>query len=298
MRTLEEIRARVTESKLFTIAVAGVTSEELNLASQVIQNNIARFVFIGDKQSIDEQVQNDFSDLAEVPVYHVDNLGEAPQKAMDLIRDGIADIPMKGQIHTGSFVKAVLNTQNGFFESGRLSQITMYDGYNGNLQFLSDCAINISLTLEVKLDLIKNAVRIARLFGNALPKVALLGAVEIINPKMQDTLESAILTQMNRRGQIKGCIVDGPLSLDNAISATFAEMKGIESPVAGHADILVASSLNEANSLSKSIIHYAKKDACSIIAGTTKPVIMTSRTDLQQNKLNTIAVACYLLNQQ
>lgn len=295
MKTISEIRNHVTASELSTIAIAGVTDEELSIASQAIRDNIAKFVFVGNKNVIEELIKNNFPDLSNVPIHHVDNASEAPQKVMDLINQGIADIPMKGQVHTGTFVKAILNTQNGFFDGGRLSQITMYDGYNDDLQFLTDCAINIELTIDVKIDLIKNAVKVAKSFGKAVPNVALLGAVEIVNPKMQDTMDSAIITQMNRRGQLKGCVVDGPLSLDNAISEKFASIKGIDSPVAGKSDILVASSLNEANSLSKGIIHYAKKDACSIIAGTTKPIVMTSRTDSQQNKLNTIAVACYML---
>ncbi|WRS28888.1 phosphate acyltransferase [Oscillospiraceae bacterium MB08-C2-2] len=298
MNTIAEIRTKVTQDKLRTIAIAGVTYEELSIVSQVIKENLAKFILVGDQAEIKRFIESDFPDLSNIPVYHADSAGQAPQLVMDLIREQAAEIPMKGQVHTGTFVKAILKPENGFFDHGRLSQITMFDGYNDDLQFLTDCAVNIELTLEVKLDLIKNAVRSAQLFGKREPKVALLGAVEIVNPKMQDTMDSAILTQMNRRGQIGGCVVDGPLSLDNAISQLFAAIKDIDSPVAGKADILVASSLNEANTLSKSIIHYAKKDACSIIAGTKRPVIMTSRTDTQQNKINTIATACYMLEQQ
>lgn len=297
MKSISDIRAFVKINNPVTIAIAGVTREEMEIAAEAVKEKIAHFIFIGDQQEIDRLKADMPAEVSDIPVYHVDHAHDAPQKAMDLINAGTADIPMKGQVHTGTFVKAVLNKANGYFSGGRLSQITMFDGYEKGLQFLTDCAINVDLTLEVKIDIIKNAVKAAKMFIPGIPKVALLGAVETVNAKMQDTAESAVITQMNRRGQIQDCIVDGPLSLDNAISKKFADMKGIDSPVAGEADILVATSLNEANSLSKGIIHYANKEACSIIAGTAKPVIMTSRTDLHQNKLNTIAVACFMFNQ-
>ncbi len=297
MKNISDIIAFVKNNNPVTIAIAGVTREEMEIAAEAVKEKLAHFIFIGNQQEIDRLKADMPAEVSDIPVYHVDHSHEAPQMAMDLINAGTADIPMKGQVHTGTFVKAVLNKANGYFSAGRLSQITMFDGYHEGLQFLTDCAINIDLSLEVKVDIIKNAVQTAYMFVPGIPKVALLGAVETVNEKMQDTVDSAVITQMNRRGQIKGCIVDGPLSLDNAISKKFADMKGIDSPVAGEADILVATSLNEANSLSKGIIHYAGKEACSILAGTAKPVIMTSRTDLHQNKLNTIAVACFMYTQ-
>lgn len=297
MKSISAIREYVKGEKPVKVAIAGVTSEEIEIASEALKEKIADFIFIGDEKEITKLREAASDEIKAIPIYHVDDVHEAPQKAMDLIRQGIADIPMKGQVHTGIFVKAVLNKENGFFSGGRLSQITMFDGYGEWLQFLTDCAINIDYSLEVKIDLIKNAVKAAKQFVDHMPKVALLGAVETVSAKMPDTIDSSIITQMNRRGQIRDCIVDGPLSLDNAISEKFAKMKGIDGPVAGEADILVATSLNEANSVSKAIIHYAKKEACSIIAGTIKPIIMTSRTDLHQNKINTIAVACFMLAQ-
>lgn len=298
MKSISAIREHVKNSKPMTIAIAGVTSEEIEIASEVLKEKIANFVFIGNEKDI-KKLQEDASDqIKAIPVYHVDDIHQTPQKAMDLIKNGIADIPMKGQVHTGVFVKAVLNKENEFFTSGRLSQITMFDGYDDSLEFLTDCAINIDYSMEVKIDIIKNAVNVAKQFVTHTPKVALLGAVETVSEKMPDTIDSSIITQMNRRGQIGNCVIDGPLSLDNAISEKYASMKGIDSPVAGNADILVATSLNEANSVSKAIIHYAKKEACSVIAGTMKPIIMTSRTDLHRNKINTIAVACFMLAKQ
>lgn len=297
MKTIQEIHDAVKQEQAVRIAIAGVTEEEVRLVKEAVNQKLAKFVLIGDKEAIKKMIETVGFDEMNTPIFHVDSSHDAPEKAMELIKRGLADIPMKGQVHTGSFIKAVLKKENNFFKGGRLSQVTMFDGYNEELQYLTDCAINIDYGLEVKRSLINNAVRLAKKFGKTIPKVALLGAVETVSESMPDTIDNAVLTQMNRRGQISDCLIDGPLSLDNAISEKFAQIKKIESPVAGKADILVANSLNEANSLSKGIIHYGKREACSLIAGTEKPVIMTSRTDTKQNKLNTIAAACYLLQQ-
>lgn len=297
MENISDVIKSVQTGKTAKVAIAGVTSEEIAIASEALKKKIADFIFIGNKEEINHLRKTASGEVKEIPVYHVENAHETPQKVMELIKEGIADIPMKGQVHTGTFVKAVLNKENDFFVGGRLSQITMFDGYNGSLQFLTDCAINIDYSLEVKIDLINNAVKASKQFISSVPKVAMLGAVETVSEKMPDTIDCSVITQMNRRGQIKNCIVDGPLSLDNAVSEKFAKMKGIDSPVAGQADILIATSLNEANTLSKAIIHYADRATCSIIAGTLKPVIMTSRTDLHQNKINTIAVACFMFKE-
>ncbi len=190
-------------------------------------------------------------------------------------------------------MKAVLNRESGLKTNSRISQITLFENKNNGITFLTDCAVNLSPELSVRLDVIKNAVTLSRSLGVDCPKVALLGAVETVNESMPDTVQSAVITQMNRRGQIKDCVIDGPLSLDNAISMEAAQRKGIDSPVAGRADILIASSLQEANTLSKSLHFYAGFATASVIMGTEQPFVMTSRTDAIENKLNSIAVTCY-----
>ena len=295
MKTIGDIRKQVQSEAPMTVAIAGISEEELLLAKEAEEENLAKFILVGNKKEIKVLKRKHGLENLKGTIHHVEDSSLAPMEAVRLVKEGKADLPMKGQVHTGTFVKAILNKEIGLSAGGRLSQITMFDGYNGELQFLTDCAINVDLSLEIKVEIIKNAVSVYKAFSDEEPKVALLGAVETVSPKMPDTIDSAVITQMNRRGQISSCIIDGPLSLDNAISQEFANTKKIDSPVAGKAQILVSSYLAEANSLSKGIIHYAKKDACSIIAGTRKPVIMTSRTDLAQNKLNTIAVACYMM---
>ncbi len=297
MKTIRDIRQFVTKLKPLTIAVAGISEEEIQLVKQASEENLARFILIDEPDHIESLLEKHGISPETVKIHAVPSAHHAPAQAVELVLQGKADLPMKGQVHTSTFVKAVMNKERGLSAGGRLSQITMFDGYQGEPQFLTDCAINISPTLEEKVEIIKNAVKVFASFSKEAPYVALLGAVETVSPKMPDTVDSAVITQMNRRGQISGCVVDGPLSLDNAISEHFAAIKKIDSPVAGKAQILVSSDLREGNNVSKAIIHYAKRDACSIIAGTTIPVVMTSRTDLQENKLNTIAVACYMKHQ-
>lgn len=276
-----------------TIAIAGATEEEVSVAKLAIDEGLADFILIGDEAAMRQHVADQQIDEGAVRYIHEPNDAKAAQQAVALVHQQKADFPMKGLLHTSTFMRAILNKEQGL-SAGMISQITVFDGYNDELQYLTDCAIAITPDLKQKQQLIENAVAVACSFGNPLPKVALLGSVETVNPAMPDTIDSAALTQMNRRGQIKHCVVDGPLALDNAISAEFAAAKGIDSPVAGHAQILVAPDLAVANTLSKGITHYAKKDSASIIAGTSVPIVMTSRTDRSQNKLYAIAAACYL----
>lgn len=222
---------------------------------------------------------------------------KAAEKAVELVRNGEAGAVMKGMLHTGTFLKAVLNKEKGLNTGKLVSQMSVFDKeYGEGLQILTDCAMAISPTLDEKKQIIENAVETARKIGYEKPKVALLSAIEIINPAIPDTMEAAILSKMGDRGQIKNAIIDGPFALDNAISPEAARHKGIESPVAGNADILVVPNLQVGNVFSKALTYYAHKDVAAAVAGAAAPIIMTSRTDSVRNKLLTIALASYLAN--
>ncbi|MDR0879940.1 MAG: phosphate butyryltransferase [Clostridioides sp.] len=298
MKSIKDICKEVAGSELKTIAIAGISEEEINLVKDAIGEKLANFILVDEEIHTKKLIKKYGLDEENIRVVPVDCTSDAPAKAIELVKQGIADIPMKGQVHTSTFMKAILDKEKGISSGSRLSQMTMFDGYNGEPQFLTDCAINISPTLKEKVEIIQNAVEVFKNLYDKEPYVALLGAVETISEKMPDTIDSAVITQMNRRGQIKDCIIDGPLSLDNAISKKYAEIKNIESSVAGKAQILVSSDLREANNVSKAIIHYSDREACSIIAGTKVPVVMTSRTDKPSNKINTIGMACYLLQKK
>lgn len=294
IKTLAQLVEYLKQQTQKNIVIAGAEEDELLLAYQAYSQGLAQFILIGDQEKLQQYMQQHHIPDNSFRLINETNHSAAARLAVKMVRNGEADIPMKGLMHTGTFLKAVLDKEQGLATQKRISQITIFNGYNGTLQFLTDCAINIKPDLKGKQSIIENSVFVAQKMGYSTPLVALIGSVETVSESMPDTLESAILTQMNRRGQIKGCIIDGPLSLDNAISSEAAKHKGIESPVAGKADILVASELQVANTFSKALHYYANLDTASVIVGTASPIIMTSRTDELKNKLFSIAASCYL----
>jgi phosphate butyryltransferase len=290
-RLLEQQKAR---TPTVTVAIAMADEEEVRLARQASEKGLANFVLIGVPRRIEALMEDQGMAKDAHPIVECLDEKKAAAMAIRMVRDGQADLPMKGLMQTGNFMRAILDKADGIPTRRRISQITVFAGSTGRLQFLTDCAINVAPNLAIKKDIIENAVEVAQVLGYRCPRVALIGAVETVSEAMPDTIDSAVLTQMNRRGQIANCIIDGPLSLDNAISENAAKLKGIDSPVRGAADILVASSLQEANTFSKALHYYAHLPTASVIAGAKAPFIMTSRTDEIENKIHSIAISCYL----
>lgn len=200
---------------------------------------------------------------------------------------------MKGIIDTSLLLKAALNKETGI-NAGRLaSHVAVMEVPTYHKLFVvTDAALNIAPDLPALIDIIASAVKVSNALGVATPKVAMLAAVEKVNPdKMPCTVTASILTQMNRRGQIKGCIIDGPLALDNAISAESARIKKIVSDVAGDADILVAPDIEAGNILYKCLLDLAQAKGAGIVMGAAKPIVLTSRADTAETKLASIALA-------
>lgn len=216
----------------------------------------------------------------------------ACQIAVSLIKNGDADILMKGLVPTAPFLKAILNKETGIKKREVLSHFALFEiaGYH-KLLGVTDAAMNIIPDLDEKASIIKNAVEVYHRIGINEPKVAVIGPLEVVNPKIESTLHASMLTLMNKRNQITGCIIDGPLALDNAISKDAAELKGIVSEVAGDADILVAPDLNSGNILYKSLIFLAGSTSAAIIMGADSPVVLTSRADSEQSKFMSIVLA-------
>jgi phosphate butyryltransferase len=186
----------------------------------------------------------------------------------------------------------VLNKEYGLRLGNILSHVAVFEIPNHDrLIIVTDSAMNISPDLTQKAQIIKNAVAIAKEIGIETPKVAPIAAVEVVNPAMQATIDAAALTMMNKRGQITGCIVDGPLALDNAVSVLAAEHKGINSEVAGKVDILVVPSIEVGNALYKSLVYFANAKVGAVIAGAKAPIVLTSRADSAESKLYSLALA-------
>jgi phosphotransacetylase/acyl dehydratase len=222
---------------------------------------------------------------------------DAADKAVALVRAGEAAILMKGSLHTDELLAAVVKRDTGLRTARRLSHVFFIDvpTYHKPL-LVTDAAINIAPTLVEKADICQNAVDLAHALGIARPKVAILSAVENINEKIGSTMDAAALCKMADRGQISGAVLDGPLALDNAISAEAARIKGIASPVAGDADILLVPDLVSGNILAKQLAFMANADSAGIVLGAKAPIILTSRADSVRSRLTSSALAVILVD--
>lgn len=195
-------------------------------------------------------------------------------------------------------MRAILDKQKGLNDNKVISEITIYekivDAPGGGFRFITDCAINVSPTLDEKKQIIENAVGLAHKLGNELPKVAVISAVEVVNPAMPDTIEAAALSKMAERGQIEGCLIEGPLAFDNAISVESAKYKKIKGEVAGQADIIMMPNLLSANPLRKCLVYYTQQRIATAVMGAKAPIVLTSRSDSADTMLLTIALAAYI----
>lgn len=232
-------------------------------------------------------------DISTFEIIEATNPKEAAAAAVAKIRTGEASILMKGLLSTGVLLQAVLDKETGLRKKPLLSHIGVLQFADGSLRLLTDGGMNIAPTLEQKVQILENAGELAIRLGITRPKAALLAAVETVNPKMQETLDAAIIVKMAQRGQLAVDMdVDGPLALDNAISKEAAEHKGITGPVAGAADILVVPEITSGNVLYKSMVYLAHLPSAGVVWGAACPVVLTSRADSREAKLNSIAVAC------
>lgn len=292
--SLNDLKNQVKKVEKKLVAIASADEKILEVVDQCVKEDLADFILIGDEELINDAIKkNDYK--FKCKIIHTPNEKAAAEKAVQLVKNGEAQIIMKGLLHTSTFMKAVLNKETGINTGKMMTQVSVYDKeYGDGIQLLTDCAMIIQPDLMEKKNIIENAVELAHGLGIELPKVALLSAVEVVNPKIPDTLDAAVLSKMADRGQIKGAIVDGPLALDNAISPEAAAHKGIKSEVAGVADVLVVPNLQVGNVLGKSLFYFAKKETATAIMGTTAPIVMTSRTDLIKNKVISVVLACYM----
>lgn len=277
-----------------TIALAGSHDDDaLSAVVNARRKGIINALLIGDEAKTKELLRQ-FDEPADDYCF-IDEADEkeCARRAVELVNEGQADMPMKGLMQTATYLKAILDKEKGFVpEKGLISVINIYESkLHKKFLTLTDCAINIAPDYSDKVKILKNAVRLSHQLGNKMPKVAVVTPVEVINPVMQSTIDAAMLSKAAERGQIKGCIVDGPLGLDNAISKEAAEHKGIVSPVAGDADIVLFPELASANMFTKgwNILGDGSISAGSAL-GTTKSVVMTSRSDSAVNKYNSILI--------
>ena len=249
-------------------------------------------ILVGPADTIAETARAKGIRLGGVEIVDVATSLAAAAKAVELVRLGQAELVMKGSLHSNELLGAVIAKDTGLRTGRRLSHAFLMDvpTYHKAL-LITDAAINIAPSLEDKVDICQNAVDLARTLGVALPKVAVLAAVETVNSKMPATIEAAALCKMADRGQIKGALVDGPLAFDNAISKEAAEVKGIRSEVAGDPDILLVPDLESGNMVAKLLTFLAKADSAGLVLGARVPIILTSRADSVRSRIASCAVA-------
>lgn len=277
-----------------TVAVAVAEDHEvIEAVAKAIKLQLAQFRLYGNQEKIMGMLQEHGLQTSEhVEVIAAMSSAEAAELSVKAVRNGEADVLMKGNIPTANILKAVLNKEWGLRKGSVLSHVAAFEVPNYNrLIFVTDAAMNIAPDVTQKAAIIQNTVEVAQAIGIDLPKVAPIAAVEVVNPAMQATIDAAMLTQMNRRGQIKDCIVDGPLALDNAVSQIAAEHKGIVSDVAGKADILLVPTIEAGNVLYKSLVYFADAKVGAMIVGAKAPIVLTSRADSAETKVYSLALA-------
>lgn len=299
-KTFDELLAKVATINKKKVAVAVAQDKAvLEAIKAAKERNIADAILVGDEAQIRSIGAELGMNMDEYEIINETDIVEASLKAVSLVHDGVADMYMKGLLPTGTFLKSVLNKEVGLRTGKPLSHVAVFElpGFD-RLLFLTDVAFMPYPTLEDKKCIIDYTVEVAKACGVSMPKVAPLAAVETVNPKMPVTVEADELTKMNENGEIKDCIVDGPLSLDIALYREAAEEKGaLGRKVAGDADILLFPDIHAGNLVYKAIVHMVDMKNGCILTGTKAPVVLTSRSDTFETKVNSIALAAVVADE-
>jgi len=288
---LLETASKITNKR---VIVAFPNNEETLLAvTQALSKRLANFILVGDEAIIRKKITLDGSIPAGIEIIHEPVVNNALQASIDIIRQGMGDVLLKGGVDTGTLMKAVLQEESGIRTGRLLSDVFIfeYPARTGNkLVMITDGGLTLAPDLNDKAALIENSVEVAHALGNMNPKIAVLSATDFVNPKLQSSVDAAELTKMNERGEIKGCIVYGPLALDNAISIEAANEKGIKSPVAGNAEILILPNIEAANIFAKGTTYFAGFRLAHVIVGGKIPILIPSRADKSDAKMLSVAL--------
>ena len=285
------LRANEISNKKVAVAVAQdePVLEAIKLAKE---KGIADAILVGDMKAIKKIADKINMDLSDYEIVNEPNVKKASLEAVRLVSTGKADMVMKGLVDTATFLRSVLNKEVGLRTGKLMSHVAVFEVEGlDRLILLTDAAFNTYPDIKGKIQILNNAVDVAHACGIKIPKVAAVCAVEVVNPDMQATIDAALLAKMNDRGQIKDCIVYGPLALYNALSVDAEEHKGITGKVAGKADIILLPNIETANVMYKTLTYTAKTRNGGLLVGTSAPVILTSRADNFETKVNSIALA-------
>jgi phosphate butyryltransferase len=283
------------QQKKILVVAAAEDEAVLSAVHSAVKEGIVEPIFIGNKHKIESYCREIKFDIAGFKIIPENDPAESARIAVQQVKENNAELLMKGFVSTAALLKAILDKDKGLKKSAVLSHVALFQSpFYHKILGLTDAAMNIAPTQEEKISLISNAAEVFHKLGCAIPKVAIVCPVETVNSKIESTQHAAILSVMSRRGQIKGCLIDGPLALDNAVSKEAAIHKGIESEVAGDADLLVVHDLDAGNVLYKSLLFLGGAKTAAVVVGASVPVILTSRADTEESKLYSIALASLL----
>ncbi len=293
-KTLAELRLLIDTSKPKKRLALAVSQDaySLDAVHKAYHAGIIEPVLIGSKDDTLKIASENGYDFDGASIIDEVNVEKSVEIAVRMVHDGRADILMKGKVATPILLKAVLNKEWGLRTGKLLSHFALFEveSYH-KLISVTDVAMNIAPNLNDKIAIINNSVDYLNKLGIEKPKVAILGAIEMVNENMQATLDAALLSKMNQRDQIRNCIIDGPLAFDNAISFASADHKGIKSQVAGDTDILLMPDIEVGNVLYKTLVWFAKAKVASLILGASAPIVLTSRSDSEESKFDSILLA-------
>ena len=293
LKKLEDLRGIVANEPIKKLVLAAAQDQHsLSAVLRAWKDGIIEPILVGDKEAIQNISLANGYDITGLRIIHEPDTDMAVEMAVKIASSKQADVLMKGKVGSSTLLKCVLNKEWGLRTGNLLSHIALFevDTYH-KLIAVTDVAMNISPNLKDKIAIVNNSVSCLNKLGIPIPKVAVLGAVEMVNENMEATLDAALLSKMNQRDQIRNCIIDGPLAFDNAVSLESAQVKGIRSEVAGDTDLLLMPDIEVGNVLYKSLVFFAKAKVAAVILGAQVPIVLTSRSDSEQAKYDSILLA-------
>ena len=286
-------KAKNKQRRIVIVIAAAEDESVLKSLQTAMQENIVTPILIGDKTEIEKVAKSVGLNLDGIQIVHNEKgANVSAQIAVSIIKKGEADVLMKGNVNTGALLKAVLDKENGLRKGGVLSHVAFFESpYYHKLLCVTDAAMNVAPDFDTKVHIVNNAVEACHKIGIDTPKVAVMAAVETVNPKMEATVHAAMMKTMSDRKQFKNCIVDGPLAIDNAVDKRAAEHKGIVSDVAGDCDIILVPDIEAGNMLYKTLNFLGGATAAGVIMGAAVPIVLTSRADREETKRLSVALA-------
>lgn len=291
-RSFDELLDAARARGPVTIAVAAAHDPDvIEALKRARELRLAEGILVGRGDEIRALARDGGFDLTDSQIVNEPDPAAAVRQAIALVREGRAGLLMKGKIATASLMRALLDQDAGLRTNRRLSQVVVFHvpGFD-RLMLLTDAAINIAPTLAEKAELCRNAIQVARAIGIEKPNIAALCALELVNPDMPATVDAAALCAMNRRGQLPGCCIEGPIALDVPLSKFAAERKRISSPIVENTDIFLAPDIEAANILYRAIVYFAKAESGGIVLGARVPLVLLSRAETSETKVRSIAI--------